>query len=120
MCAPCESDSPLRLQEERWEAGWHTLRHTYRSWLDDTGAACGSAAKTHAARPSLDHDERVWQCADGSKARGPTPRCQEAIEERTAMKGTLQPNQKLHGVFARCCLGYLGLANRLRGRGGRI
>ena len=45
-------DSPngkrLPLHEERREAagkydgiGWHTLRHTYRSWLDDTGAPMG-------------------------------------------------------------------------------
>ena len=30
----------------------------------------GSAAETHAARPNLDHDERVWQRVDGSQARG--------------------------------------------------
>jgi hypothetical protein len=30
----------------------------------------GSAAEIDAARPNLDHDERVWQRADGSKARG--------------------------------------------------
>ena len=47
----CQRDGPtpngkrLPLHEERWEAagkydgiGWHTFRHTYRSWLDDTGA----------------------------------------------------------------------------------
>jgi integrase len=38
----------LPLHKERWEAagkydgvGWHTFRHTYRSWLDDTGAPVG-------------------------------------------------------------------------------
>jgi integrase len=35
----------LQVHEERWTAagkyasiGWHTFRHTYRSWLDETGA----------------------------------------------------------------------------------
>lgn len=38
----------LPIHEERWDAagkydglGWHTFRHTYRSWLDDTGAPVG-------------------------------------------------------------------------------
>jgi integrase len=25
--------------------GWHTFRHTYRSWLDDTGAPAGVQQK---------------------------------------------------------------------------
>jgi integrase len=54
----CRQDSPtpnggrLPLHEERWEAagkyggiGWHTFRHTYRSWLDDTGAPVGVQQK---------------------------------------------------------------------------
>lgn len=54
----CVTDSPtpngkrLPLHEERWEAagkyasvGWHTFRHTYRSWLDDTGAPMGVQQK---------------------------------------------------------------------------
>ncbi|HMH15291.1 MAG TPA: site-specific integrase [Edaphobacter sp.] len=42
----------LPIHEERWEAagkydgvGWHTFRHTYRSWLDDTGAPVGVQQK---------------------------------------------------------------------------
>src|SRR5258708_4292390 len=38
--------------EERWEAAgkydgivWHTFRHTYRSWLDDTGPPVGVQQK---------------------------------------------------------------------------
>ena len=47
----CKTDFPvpngkrLPLHEGRWDAagkygsiGWHTFRHTYRSWLDETGA----------------------------------------------------------------------------------
>jgi integrase len=54
----CLADSPtpngkrLPLHEERWKAagkygsvGWHTFRHTYRSWLDDTGAPVGVQQK---------------------------------------------------------------------------
>jgi integrase len=54
----CQQDSltpngkRLPLHEERWEAagkydgvGWHTFRHTYRSWLDDTGAPMGVQQK---------------------------------------------------------------------------
>jgi integrase len=54
----CQQDSPtpngkrLPIHEERWAAagkyasvGWHTFRHTYRSWLDDTGAPVGVQQK---------------------------------------------------------------------------
>ena len=54
----CLTDSPtpngkrLPLHEERWAAagkfssvGWHSFRHTYRSWLDDTGAPVGVQQK---------------------------------------------------------------------------
>jgi integrase len=54
----CKTDSPvpngkrLPLHDERWDAagkygsvGWHTFRHTYRSWLDDTGAPMGVQQK---------------------------------------------------------------------------
>jgi integrase len=43
--SPTPNGKRLPLHEERWEAagkyagiGWHTFRHTYRSWLDETGA----------------------------------------------------------------------------------
>jgi len=42
----------LPIREERWAAagkyngvGWHTFRHTYRSWLDDSGAPMGVQQK---------------------------------------------------------------------------
>jgi integrase len=54
----CEQDIPvpngkrLPIHEKRREAagkydgiGWHTFRHTYRSWLDDTGAPMGVQQK---------------------------------------------------------------------------
>jgi integrase len=54
----CLTDSPVPngkrvpLHDERWVAagklghmGWHTFRHTYRSWLDGTGAPIGVQQK---------------------------------------------------------------------------
>jgi integrase len=54
----CIQDSPtpngkrLIIHGERWDAagkyasvGWHTFRHTYRSWLDGTGAPMGVQQK---------------------------------------------------------------------------
>ena len=54
----CVQDSPtpngkrLIIHDERWDAagkyasiGWHTFRHTYRSWLDDSGAPMGVQQK---------------------------------------------------------------------------
>jgi integrase len=54
----CKTDFPvpngkrLPLHDERWDAagkycsiGWHTFRHTYRSWLDETGAPMGVQQK---------------------------------------------------------------------------
>jgi integrase len=54
----CEQDIPVpngkrqAIHEKRREAagkcdgiGWHTFRHTYRSWLDDTGAPMGVQQK---------------------------------------------------------------------------
>jgi integrase len=49
---PTPNGGRLPLHEERWKAagklghiGWHTFRHTYRSWLDDTGAPIGVQQK---------------------------------------------------------------------------
>ena len=54
----CQQDGPvpnggrLPIHEERRAAagkydgiGWHAFRHTYRSWLDDTGAPVGVQQK---------------------------------------------------------------------------
>jgi integrase len=50
----CQDESGKRvgLHDERWEAasrfgnlGWHSFRHTYRSWLDATGAPLGVQQK---------------------------------------------------------------------------
>lgn len=49
---PVPNGKRLPLHDERWDAagkyssiGWHTFRHTYRSWLDDTGAPMGVQQK---------------------------------------------------------------------------
>lgn len=50
--SPVPNGKRLPIHEERWEAagkyghvGWHTFRHTYRSWLDDTGGPIGIQQK---------------------------------------------------------------------------
>jgi integrase len=47
-----ESGKRIGLDDERWAAagslgrvGWHSFRHTYRSWLDATGAPLGVQQK---------------------------------------------------------------------------
>ena len=49
---PTPNGKRLPLHDERWDAagrygsvGWHTFRHTYRSWLDNTGAPIGVQQK---------------------------------------------------------------------------
>jgi integrase len=50
--SPTPNGERLPIHDERREAagkfdrlGWHTFRHTYRSWLDDTGAPIGVQQK---------------------------------------------------------------------------
>jgi integrase len=52
VASPTPNGKRLPIHEERREAagkfdglGWHTFRHTYRSWLDDTGAPIGVQQK---------------------------------------------------------------------------
>jgi len=86
----------------------------------DRGSA-GSAAETHAARPDLDHNERIWQRADGSQTRGKYESCKEGTGEFIAMQRTLQTHRKTLGVLGNSVIsGYSGLAFRLSGCGGRI
>jgi hypothetical protein len=47
---------------------WHTFRHTYRPWLDDTEAPVRRAAEGDAASPGFNDDERVWERFDGRHA----------------------------------------------------
>jgi len=50
--SPVPNGKRLPIHDARWDAagkfghiGWHTFRHTYRSWLDDTGAPIGIQQK---------------------------------------------------------------------------
>ena len=53
--APCKEEGiEVACHKDRWELakarklgsiGWHTFRHTYRSWLDETGAPVGVQQK---------------------------------------------------------------------------
>jgi len=69
----CRQDRPtpnrarLPIHEERKVAGgkygaigWHTFRHTYRSWLDETGAPNEGAAGTDTSCLDPDDDECLW------------------------------------------------------------
>lgn len=49
------------------DIGWHTFRHTYRSWLG--WHFDGSAAETDTARSDCNHHERLWRRHDGIEAR---------------------------------------------------
>jgi hypothetical protein len=129
----CLTDSPtpnskrLPLHEERWAAagkygsvGWHTFRHTYRSWLDDTGAPVG-AAEADAACPDLNHDECLRNAFDGRQTGGEQQGRQKSTAERIAHENPANTPDQPYGVFAGAVIwGYLGLANRLNGCGGRI
>jgi hypothetical protein len=88
----------LPLHDERWEAagkyghvGWHTFRHTYRSWLDDTGAPIDIQQKTmrHAQVA-----KRLWERSDGVQTRGEHSSCKQDLEELVAMKGNVAEKQK--------------------------
>ena len=85
------------------------------------GSTDGSAAEAHAARPNLDHDERVWQRADGSKAGSQCGRRSQDIEERITHDGR-RPNVRKPGGANTLALtpGYSGLEVSLSGCGGRI
>jgi integrase len=47
----CDGRKILAVMPHAWRlgkydgVGWHTFRHTYRSWLDDTGAPVGVQQK---------------------------------------------------------------------------
>ena len=81
----------------------------------------GSAAEAYAARPNLDHDERVRQRADGSKARGKRSSRKQDFEERITHEGE-RPNVRKPGGANTLALtpGYSGLEVSLSGCGGRI
>jgi integrase len=48
--------------------GGHSLRHSYRTWLDETGCPSQRATETYAPRQHRDHDEHLWRCLHGSEA----------------------------------------------------
>ena len=88
-------------------------------WM--TWGTDGSAAEAYAARSNLDHNERVRQRADGSKKRRKHESCQEGTEERIVMhKGPCKHTKTPRRLGVALTWGYLGLAFRLSGCGGRI
>ena len=72
---PTPNGGRLPIHDERWDAagkydgvGWHTFRHTYRSWLDDTGAPMGVQQKLMRHAQVSDHDECLRKRLDGRQA----------------------------------------------------
>jgi len=59
-----------------------------------TGSRDLSSLIGHAARPNLDHDERVWQRADGSKAGSQRGRRSQDTEERITHDARVQTCEK--------------------------
>ena len=61
------------------DIGWHTFRHTYRSWLDETGGSDESATRTDASRFDPNDDECLWAGHDGNETPGKQPSCRAGI-----------------------------------------
>lgn len=122
------SGKSLPLHDERWDAagkygsvGWHTFRHTYRSWLDSTRAPTWSAAEAHAARAGIDHDECLRECFDGRQTKGKQQSRQNGITERIAHENPANTPAPLFGISAGAVIWvYLGLVCSLNGCGGWI
>ena len=100
----CRTDFPvpngkrLPLHDKRWDAagkfssvGWHTFRHTYRLWPDDTGAPMGVQQKLmrHAG---FNHEERVRKCLDDGQAGGQQQGRKDGIKERLSPCRKRQPH----------------------------
>ena len=101
--------------------GWHTFRHTYRSWLDDTGAPVGVQQKLMRHAQVATTMNVYGNALMGAKREANSKGSQKGTQEFIAMQRTLQTHQKPHGVFPGAVIwGYLGLANRLSGCGGWI
>jgi integrase len=83
-CADADGETPVVHEERRDFAkrnkldnvGWHTFRHTYRSWLDDSGAPMGVQQK----RRYLPHGQ-VRRCADGIQAQAQLDRGSQSFRE---------------------------------------
>jgi integrase len=87
-CMDTDGETPVVHEERRAVAtknkldnvGWHTFRHTYRSWLDDTGAPHGRAAESDAACRHLHHGQVRWR-AYGIQAQAQYNRGSEGFGE---------------------------------------
>jgi len=70
--------APLRLvcwaqaQRAKIEGtiGRHSLRHSYRAWLDETGSATRCSAEADAPRQHFNHDECLRWRVHGRKTQG--------------------------------------------------
>jgi integrase len=62
---------PTGLQLGLGRIGFHTFRHTYRAWLDESTR--GSATKTHATRARFHHDGPVRHCIGFGQVQSQSP-----------------------------------------------
>jgi hypothetical protein len=77
--SPIQQDyiRPAGRKLELGDIGWHTFRHTYRSWLDLVGTTIWSPAEANAPRADRDHHERLRQRHDGIETRGQQQSCSD-------------------------------------------
>lgn len=114
-------------QEERWNAagkygsiGGHTFRHTYRSWLDDTGAPVGVQQKLmrHA---QISTTMTSMARADGVQAGSQYGCRKQALQKGLNPRSTNPKNNPTHRRRKWSSYGGLsGLTFSLSGCGGRI
>ena len=123
---PVPNGKRLPLHDERWEAagkygsvGWHTFRHTYRSWLDDTGAPMGVQQKLMRHAQISTTMNVYGNALMEAKREANSKSRQEGIEERIAMKGTSKRAKTRRSEFTSAVIpGYSGLEFSLSGCGG--
>ena len=60
----------LATKKKFGSIGWHTFRHSYRLWLDETGAPLGVQQKLMRHADIAYDDERVRGCGDAGQAQG--------------------------------------------------
>jgi len=62
------------------KVGWHTFHHTYRPWLDDSGAPIGVQQKLM-RHSDISTTAKVWRCADGIQAQAQLNRGSQGFGE---------------------------------------
>jgi integrase len=74
------------------KVGWHTFRHSYRSWLDEVGASVAGSEGAYASRLHHDYDEPLRHSRQrakkgGQQQRGTDDRSDAGIRRRSTKGG---------------------------------